>query len=129
MTHSKILAVAAKRFRERGLEGIGLAEVMEEAGSSVGGFYKHFSSREELVTESLAEAFKFLDRMESKSKDLPALLESFLSDEHYAAPGSGCALTALANDMSRASGAARTVYTQRLKQTLTYYAERLNEFQ
>ena len=54
-THSKIVAVAAKRFRERGIEGIGIADVMKEAGSSVGGFYKHFNSREELVIEALAE--------------------------------------------------------------------------
>ncbi len=51
-THSKIVAVAAKRFRELGLEGIGVADVMKEAGSSVGGFYKHFESRDELVIEA-----------------------------------------------------------------------------
>ena len=126
LTHSKILAIAAKRFRERGLDGIGLAEVMKEAGSSVGGFYKHFDSREELVVEALAEAFKFLDRMESKSKDLQTLLKAFLSDEHYSEPGAGCALTALMNDVSHASGAVRTLYTQRLKQTLGYYADHLD---
>lgn len=124
-THAKILAVAAKRFRERGLDGIGIADVMKEAGSSVGGFYKHFNSREELVIESLAEAFKFLDHMESKSKDLPAFFKAFLSDEHYGAPGAGCALTALMNDISHAGGAVRTVYTQRLKQTLGYCTEHL----
>ena len=125
LTHSKILAIAAKRLRERGLDGVGLAELMKEAGSSVGGFYKHFNSREELVIEALAEAFKFLDRMESKNKGLPAFLEAFLSEQHYANPGAGCALTALVSDMSHASGAVRTVYTQRVKQTLGYYTERL----
>ena len=125
LTHSKILAIAAKRFRERGLDGVGLAELMKEAGSSVGGFYKHFNSREELVIESLAEAFKFLDRMELKSKDLPAFLEAFLAEQHYANPGAGCALTALVSDMSHASGAVRTVYTQRVKQMLGYFTERL----
>ena len=125
LTHSRVLAIAAKRFRERGLDGVGLAELMKEAGSSVGGFYKHFASREELVIEALAEAFKFLDRMESKSKDLPAFLEAFLSEQHYANPGAGCALTALVSDISHASGAVRTVYTQRVKQTLGYYTQRL----
>jgi AcrR family transcriptional regulator len=45
--------VAAKRFRERGLDGIGVADVMKEAGVTVGGFYKHFGSRDELVVEAL----------------------------------------------------------------------------
>ena len=60
-THTRIVKVAAKRFRERGLEGIGVADVMKEAGVTVGGFYKHFGSRDELVVEALARAFKDLD--------------------------------------------------------------------
>ena len=42
-THTRIVKVAAKRFRELGLEGIGVADVMKEAGVTVGGFYKHFA--------------------------------------------------------------------------------------
>lgn len=127
VTHARILAVAAKRFRERGLDGIGVADVMKEAGSSAGGFYKHFNSREELVIEALAEAFKFLDRIEAKAENLPHLLEVFLSEEHYANQAGGCALTALVNDVNHATGGVRTVYTQRLKQTLAYYTDRIDE--
>jgi AcrR family transcriptional regulator len=47
-THKRIVAIASKRFREKGLAGFGIAEVMKEAGLSVGGFYKHFDSRDEL---------------------------------------------------------------------------------
>ena len=57
-THARIVSVAAKRFRELGLEGIGVADVMKEAGVTVGGFYKHFDSRDELVVEALATAFQ-----------------------------------------------------------------------
>ena len=63
-THARIVSVAAKRFRELGLEGIGVADVMKEAGVTVGGFYKHFDSRDELVVEALAAAFLDLDRWE-----------------------------------------------------------------
>ena len=63
-THIRIVKVAAKRFRELGLEGIGVADVMKEAGVTVGGFYKHFDSRDELVVEALATAFQDLDRWE-----------------------------------------------------------------
>ena len=48
-THTRIVNVAAKRFRELGLEGIGVADVMKEAGVTVGGFYKHFASRDEQI--------------------------------------------------------------------------------
>lgn len=121
ITHSKILAVAAKRFRERGMAGIGVADVMKEAGSSVGGFYKHFGSRDDLVVEALAEAFKDLDALESSSADLPAYLQEFLSEAHRDKPATGCAVTTFAGDVRHASSGVRTVYTQRVKHTLGYY--------
>jgi TetR/AcrR family transcriptional repressor of nem operon len=69
-THTRIVKVAAKRFRELGLEGIGVADVMREAGVTVGGFYKHFGSRDELVVEALAAAFKDLDVWEEHTADI-----------------------------------------------------------
>jgi TetR/AcrR family transcriptional regulator, transcriptional repressor for nem operon len=125
VTHSKIVTVAAKRFRELGLEGIGVADVMKEAGSSVGGFYKHFESRDELVIEALAEAFKDLDRWEQEAEDLPALLRFYLGEEHSDCPGTGCAITALAGDVRHASTGVRTVFTERVKHSLGYSADRM----
>jgi TetR/AcrR family transcriptional repressor of nem operon len=124
-THAKIVSVAAKRFRERGLQGIGVADVMKEAGSSVGGFYKHFESRDELAVEALAEAFKDLDKWEQNAEDLPALLRFYLGNEHCDHPGTGCAITALAGDIRHASKAVRTIYTQRVKHSLAYSADRM----
>lgn len=125
VTHSRIVAVAAKRFRERGLEGIGVADVMKEAGSTVGGFYKHFKSRDELVIEALAEAFKDLDRWEQEAEDLPALLRFYLGEKHCESPETGCAISALAGDVRHASTGIRTVFTQRVKHTLGYSADRM----
>src|SRR6266436_5173414 len=119
-THTRIVNVAARRFRELGLEGIGVADVMKEAGVTVGGFYKHFDSRDELVVEALATAFQDLDRWEEHTDTVTKLLETYLSEEHRDAPGTGCALGALLGDMSRASRSAKTVYTARLKRTLAY---------
>src|SRR5258708_11812930 len=56
-THKRIVAIAAKRFREKGLAGFGIAELMKEAGLTVGGFYKHFDSRDDLVAEAVNSAF------------------------------------------------------------------------
>ena len=52
-THERIIKLASKRFREQGLAGMGIAELMKEAGLTVGGFYKHFKSRDDLVAESV----------------------------------------------------------------------------
>ena len=117
-THARIVSVAAKRFRELGLEGIGVADVMKEAGVTVGGFYKHFESRDELVIEALATAFQDLDRWEENTDTLAKLLENYLSEGHRDAPGTGCALGALLGDMSRTSRSAKAVYTARLKRSL-----------
>jgi TetR/AcrR family transcriptional repressor of nem operon len=119
-THTRIVSVAAKRFRELGLEGIGVADVMKEAGVTAGGFYKHFDSRDELVVEAIATAFQDLDRWEEDTDTLTKALENYLSEEHRDAPGAGCALGALLGDMSRASRSAKAVYTARLKRTLAY---------
>jgi TetR/AcrR family transcriptional repressor of nem operon len=62
-THKRIVTLASKRFREKGLTGIGIAELMKETGLTVGGFYKHFGSRDDLV----AEAMRCAGREESGS--------------------------------------------------------------
>ena len=125
VTHSKIVSVAAKRFRERGIDGIGVADVMKEASSSVGGFYKHFESRDDLVIEALAEAFQDLDALERTSDGLPAFLKTYLGDEHRDHPENGCAITALAGDVRHASTGVRAVFSERVKHTLDYYGGQL----
>jgi TetR/AcrR family transcriptional repressor of nem operon len=119
-THERIVRVAAKRFRERGLEGIGVADVMKEAGVTVGGFYKHFGSRDELVVEALATAFKDLDVWEEHTADMAQLLQNYLTEAHRDAPGTGCAMGALLGDMTRGSKSARVLYTTRVKRTLAF---------
>ena len=119
-THTRIVRVAAKRFRERGLEGIGVADVMKEAGVTVGGFYKHFGSRDELVVEALAAAFKDLDVWEEHTADMAHLLQNYLTEAHRDAPGTGCAMGALVGDMTRGSKSARVLYTARVKRSLAF---------
>jgi TetR/AcrR family transcriptional repressor of nem operon len=121
-THAKILKVAAKRFRELGLDGIGVADVMKQAGVTVGAFYKHFKSRDELVVEALGAAFKDLDAWEKHAETLAQLLENYLTEDHRDNPGAGCAMGALLGDMSRASKSAKTVYTTRVKHNLAVTA-------
>jgi TetR/AcrR family transcriptional regulator, transcriptional repressor for nem operon len=121
-THTRIVKVAAKRFRELGLEGIGVADVMKEAGVTVGGFYKHFGSRDELVVEALAAAFKDLDVWEEHTADMAHVLQNYLTEAHRDAPGTGCAMGALVGDMTRGSKSARALYTARVKRSLAFFS-------
>jgi TetR/AcrR family transcriptional regulator, transcriptional repressor for nem operon len=121
-THERIVRVAAKRFRERGLEGIGVADLMKEAGVTVGGFYKHFGSRDELVVEALATAFKDLDVWEEHTADMAQLLRNYLTEVHRDAPGTGCAMGALLGDVTRGSKPTRVLYTTRVKRSLAFFS-------
>src|SRR5262249_4636484 len=108
---------AAIRFREAGLQGIGVAEVMKEAGLTHGGFYRHFNSREDLVREALEHAFAASDARianlttVAKTPGLDATIDAYLSKAHRDAPGEGCAMAALACDIARADPATRAAFT------------------
>src|ERR1700721_1518463 len=101
-THQRIVAIASKRFREKGLAGFGIAELMKEAGLTVGGFYKHFDSRDELVAEALSDAFGFWQRQKEAAEaggpplSFENLVDDYVSDVHRKNPGAGCAFSALA---------------------------------
>lgn len=119
-TRDQIVKTAAKRFRESGVEGVSIANLMKEAGLTHGGFYKHFESRDDLVTEALACA---LDESAQRQQATPELsferfVQSYLSPAHRDAVGEGCAMAALVNDMARSRDDARTLYTEHLKKTL-----------
>ena len=108
-------------FRERGLRSARRPlDVMKEAGVTVGGFYKHFGSRDELVVEALATAFKDLDVWEERTPDMAHLLQNYLTEAHRDAPGTGCGMGALLGDMTRGSKSARALYTERVKRTRAF---------
>lgn len=125
-THQKIVSRAARRLRELGLEGIGVADLMKEVGLTVGGFYKHFDSREHLVAEALGamrtgwEAiFAAADqRGRSGSALFDELVEAYLDPAHRDTPGEGCVFAALAADLARSSPETRAVATDNLERVL-----------
>ncbi len=117
-THQRIVKTAAKRFRERGLDGISVADVMAESGGTVGGFYKHFESRNALVVEALAEAMADYDAFRGGTVPVSDFIASYLSAQHRDAPGAGCATGALLSDLARADMSARTLATDRFAEGL-----------
>ncbi len=55
--HDRIVAIASEMFRERGFDGVGVADLMQAAGLTHGGFYNHFASKEALIAEASAKGF------------------------------------------------------------------------
>jgi len=108
-THRKIVQDAARRVRAEGLSGAAVAAVMRDAGLTHGGFYKHFGSKDELLMESLSEAFAemagFLARIAEHSRPgtaWKAIVKAYLSLEHCDHAERGCPLAALAPELARA---------------------------
>jgi TetR/AcrR family transcriptional repressor of nem operon len=113
-THERILDVAARAIRRHGYAGVGVADVMKEAGLTHGGFYAHFESRDALLVEALERAgresaervTRALERRTAKGVSaFRALVETYLAEEHLVSVETGCPVAALASDMPRQSGA------------------------
>jgi TetR/AcrR family transcriptional repressor of nem operon len=120
-THKRIVAIASKRFLEEGFAGFGIAELMKEAGLTVGGFYKHFDSRDDLVAEAVNSAFGgWKHRVEAaKSSGPPVpyekLIDDYLNQAHRDNPGTGCAFSALAPEIARSDKRTRALTSEQVR--------------
>ena len=103
----KVVATAARLFRENGFDGIGLDAIMAEAGLTHGGFYRQFGSKEGLAVEALEHAFAGSAAWQAGMPGLLAAVDGYLSAAHRDAVGAGCALAALAPEVARQSKAVR----------------------
>jgi len=127
-THERIVKLASKRFREVGLAGIGIAELMKEAGLTVGGFYKHFDSRDDLVAEAVSSAFGgWKRRVEAaKSGGAPVsyekLIDEYLNEAHRDNPGTGCAFSALAPEIARSDKRTRSLTSEQVRNDIQLIA-------
>jgi TetR/AcrR family transcriptional repressor of nem operon len=120
-SHARIVERAARRFRERGLDGIGVADLMREAGLTHGGFYRHFDSRDALVEQALEAALAEGEaRMEAafgRPRPFRAIVEGYLSPKHRDEVAAGCALAALAPDVARARPEVRGAFARQVERT------------
>jgi TetR/AcrR family transcriptional repressor of nem operon len=124
LNRERILEAAAQLFRERGFDGIGVADLMKEAGLTHGGFYGHFSSKEELIAEASARALTGTLELLSKEAEsaagdpLAAVANTYLSGKHRDNPGAGCLLAALGPDVSRGGRAVRGAVTDYVRSAI-----------
>jgi TetR/AcrR family transcriptional repressor of nem operon len=110
-----ILDAAGRLFRERGYDAVTVAEVMQAAGLTHGGFYGYFASKDELIAGALGDV---LARRPEPSGDLASYAAGYLSSAHRDNRAGGCPTAALAAETVRLTGGARTEMTAGLKRQI-----------
>ncbi|WP_376704142.1 TetR/AcrR family transcriptional regulator [Mesorhizobium sp. ISC25] len=127
-SRSRIMEVAAERFRSDGIAASGLATIMSDAGLTNGAFYPHFQSKAELVRESVAAALDAQSHQVQEALDAggPEMaIEAYLSAEHRDNPGKGCASAALLPEIARQPPETRALYAERVQSLVRQIAEAL----
>lgn len=125
-----IVDAAARLYRERGLTGVGVADITRDAGLTHGGLYRHFENKDALVREACARAFDWsiapLDGMEDSGEEVPtklaAKVASYLSPQHRDHPGEGCPAAALAVDAARAGSELSQVFAHGIERNIQRFA-------
>ena len=119
--HEKIVKDASRRVRVEGVTGAAVSAVMKDSGLTHGGFYKHFESKNELLAESLSEAFREIaGRLADAGEKSPpgtawkAIVKAYLSPEHCDHAECGCPVAALAPELARADEALKAPILEEL---------------
>lgn len=121
----KILNLAANMYREKGFDGIGIADLMKTAGLTHGGFYGHFSSKEDLMAQACERAVDdliaqgYARQAENNGDPFPVFINYYLSLKHRDNSGSGCIMAALGCDAARQSPTVRRAFTLNAKRLLS----------
>lgn len=116
VSHERIVGVASRAIRRAGYRGVGVADIMKEAGLTHGGFYAHFASRDALMVEAMERAGRenqaalgeaIERRVARGSSRFAALVAAYLHDTHLDSAEEGCVVAALASEMARQDEAVR----------------------
>lgn len=131
-THDRIVRTAARAIRQRGYAGVGVADVMKEAGLTHGGFYAHFGSKTALLAEAAdragadgVQALRDIAAGGAPGRELATLVDAYLSAEHVNAPELGCPVAALGSEIPRQEPEVRAAATARIKDLLALVEELL----
>ena len=120
----RILDVASRLFRDKGFDAVSVAEVMNAAGLTHGGFYGHFSSKDDLIAQTLAHV---LAADAGGGGDLRAYVDAYLSPRHRDNAAGGCPTAGLAADIRHQTPAARSAMTEGLRSQIDRIGKALPE--
>jgi AcrR family transcriptional regulator len=128
-SHERIVDAASRAIRRDGYAGAAVADIMDDAGLTHGGFYAHFESRDAMLAEAAdragADSVGRLGRIAAKAppgKALQALLEAYLSKAHVEGVETGCPMAALGSELVRQSPQVRHAATERAKELIDLVA-------
>ncbi len=131
-THARIVRKASVRLREKGAHGIGVADLMKEAGLTHGGFYAHFDSREALVIEAFNYAMdRAMERWRKVAEQIPpekrleTIVDFYLTALHRDDPGHGCSVPALGAEIARENAKTRRAFATRLEEMIDMMADQI----
>ena len=129
-TRGRILETASSALRAKGVAGVGVAQVMQEAGLTHGGFYAHFASKDELVADAFLHACEqSAGKLEAAAEaaapgeKLNAVAGAYLTPSHARHPERGCPIAALGHELARSEGPAREALGERIRQRLGWMEE------
>ena len=129
-SHDRIVKAASRRIRRDGIDNVSVAELMNQAGLTHGGFYRHFDSRDDLVAEAIDAALaQGSERVHAAAARLGgadalgAIIDAYLSRLHRDKPETGCAVAALPTDSARADGRVRAAYSRQVRTYLDLLAK------
>lgn len=131
-THKKIVEAASKRFRAEGIEKVGVATLMADAKLTVGGFYSHFKSKEELIKEAVGlaadETFcaAFGDPNSGENLSIKQILDRYLTPEHRDSPEFGCVIAALASELRTRPEDTRDMMSDKITRIIERIADSLS---
>jgi len=131
LNRERIVETASRLFREKGYDGIGVADLMKSAGLTHGGFYGHFASKEDLLAEAFGKAMENSAKRwrellaEEPANPRAALAHMYLTPKHRDNPGKGCALASLGPDVSRVGPEVRHAMDESFKAQLDALAQAL----
>ncbi|MDP3737830.1 MAG: TetR/AcrR family transcriptional regulator [Hyphomonadaceae bacterium] len=128
-THARIVETASRLFREKGVDRVGVDEIMRESGLTHGGFYVHFRNKDQLIAEACALAVdERADEWKENLRGLPPeeAFAAFL-DGYIECAGSGdCPFASLGADVARQGAEVREVYTEKVEELVEFMTEELS---
>ena len=116
-----IVETASVLFRERGYDGVGIAELMASAGFTHGGFYKHFESKADLIAEAASCGFA-QGAAKADGFDAAEFVTYYLSRAHRDGRGEGCTMAALCGDAARQPESIKTAFANGVEGVLATLA-------
>lgn len=117
-----VVETASQLFRERGFDGVGVADLMAAAGFTHGGFYKQFGSKADLMAEAMACGIAQTGAL-AEGVDVSEFIQQYLSREHRDGRATGCAMAALGGDAARQPDSVRVAFEDGVENLLTLLSQ------